>query len=74
MRVNVNATASLGQAVNLAAGHVGEMAGAALSAAGAASGCPVATSVGNAVNAAGRAWADQAVASASRDAGRLSKT
>ena len=69
----VNTLATMGKATNLAAGHVGEMAGAAIQAAGRATGCPFAQVVGKAVSAAGKAWADTAVQVANRDAGRLTK-
>jgi uncharacterized protein YjbJ (UPF0337 family) len=69
----VNTLATIGKAVNVAAGHVGEMAGSAMSAAGKATGCPVAETAGKAVQAAGKAWADTAVSVANRDRGRLTK-
>ena len=63
----------VGKAVNIAAGHVGEMTGGAVQAAGDAVGCPVASTAGKAIKAAGKAWADTAVHVANRDAGRIGK-
>lgn len=67
----VQTLSTIGKAVNLAAGHVGEMTGNAMQAAGNAVGCPAAVVAGKAVAAAGKAWADTAVQVANRDAGRL---
>lgn len=69
----VNTLATMGKATNLAAGHVGEMAGAAAQTVGKVTGCPLATIIGKAMSAAGKAWADTAVQVANRDAGRLTK-
>ena len=68
----VKAVKDVGVAVNLAAGHVGEMAGQAIQAAAKALGCPSAARGGKAVEAAGKAWADTAVKVGTRDAKRLS--
>ncbi|MGH7393634.1 MAG: hypothetical protein ACREM3_29895 [Candidatus Rokuibacteriota bacterium] len=62
----------VGIAVNVAAGHVGEMAGQAIQAAAHTVGCPAGATVGKAVEAAGKAWADTAVRVGTRDASRLS--
>ena len=69
----VNAVSTVGKAVNVAAGHVGEMTGAAIGAASQAVGCPVGTTVGEAVQAAGKAWSDTAVSVANRDSARMTK-
>lgn len=69
----VKAVANVGIAVNLAAGHVGEMAGQAIQAASNAVGCKAGETAGKAVEAAGKAWADTAVRVGTRDAGRLTK-
>jgi hypothetical protein len=67
----VNNLADTGIAVNIAAGHVGEMAGHAIKSAGEAVGCPVAKTVGTAVESAGRAWSDKALSVGNRDRQRL---
>ena len=69
--IEVQATTRVGIAVNVAAGHVGEMAGQAIQAASDAVGCSTGQTVGKAVAAAGKAWADTAVKVGTRDAGRL---
>jgi uncharacterized protein YjbJ (UPF0337 family) len=69
----VDTLTTVGKAVNVAAGHVGEMAGAATEAAGKATGCPVAQTAGRAMQAAGKAWSDKAVSVANRDRGRLTQ-
>lgn len=71
--VDVKATTSVGIAVNVAAGHVGEMAGNAVEAAASAVGCEAGQTAGKAIAAAGKAWSDTAVKAGTRDAGRLSK-
>ena len=65
--VDVKRTTSVGVAVNVAAGHVGEMAGHAIQAASESVGCSTGQTVGKAVAAAGKAWADTAVSSGTRD-------
>jgi hypothetical protein len=64
--------ADVGIAVNVAAGHVGEMAGQAIQAAAHAVGCATGKTAGKAVEAAGKAWADTAVKVGTRDAARFS--
>lgn len=70
---DVRATASIGESMNVAAGHVAEMTGAAMQAASAVIGCPVGTFIGKMVAAAGQAWADTAVHVANRDSRRLTQ-
>ena len=72
MAVDIQKTTSVGVAVNVAAGHAGEMAGRATQAAAKSLGCPVGQAVGRAVERAGRAWSDAAVSVGTRDVGRLS--
>lgn len=67
----VNAATNIGIATNLAAGHVGEMAGRAISSAGQTVGCPVAQTVGKGIESAGKAWSDAAVSLGNRDRARL---
>jgi hypothetical protein len=67
----IRTVTDVGVAVNLAAGHVGEMSGRAMQEAGRAVGCPVAQTVGRAVEVAGRAWSDAAVSVGNRDAARM---
>lgn len=67
----IDSVKSVGVAVNVAAGHVGEMAGRATQAASQSVGCPIGSTVGKAVESAGRAWADAAVSVGTRDASRL---
>jgi hypothetical protein len=69
----VNRLTNIGVAGNVAAGHAGEMAGAAIKSVGNATGCPVAKTVGRAVESAGRAWSDTAVRVGNRDRDRLTK-
>ncbi len=69
----VQRIATIGKAVNLAAGHVGEMTGKSIQAAAKTVGCPVGVTVGKAIESAGKAWADTAVSVANRDAARLTK-
>lgn len=69
----VTTVSTVGKAVNVVAGHVGEMTGAAIGAASQAVGCPVGTTVGKAVQAAGKAWSDTAVRVANRDNVRMTK-
>jgi hypothetical protein len=69
----VKTVSTIGKAVNIAAGHVGEMSGAAIQSASKAVGCKAGEAVGKAVSAAGKAWSDTAVHVANRDQGRLTK-
>jgi len=69
----VDKVKSVGVGVNLAAGHVGEMAGRAAQAASKSVGCPVGQAVGRAVESAGKAWSDAAVSVGTRDADRLKR-
>lgn len=69
----VDRLTSIGVATNVAAGHVGEMAGRATQAAAKSVGCSVGQTVGRAVESAGRAWSDAAVSVGTRDANRLKR-
>ena len=69
----VSNVVDFGIAVNIAVGHIGEMSGKAIQAAAKVVGYPMIKLVGQAVEAAGRAWSDSAVKIGNRDRRRLTK-
>lgn len=69
----VNRLVDRGIAINLAAGHVGELWGRAVQAASQVTGCPFAMMAGRAVEAGSRAWSDAVVMVGNRDRFRLTE-
>lgn len=67
----VNRVTDVGIAVNIAAGHMGEMSGRAIQAAAEVLDLPKIKVFGKAVEAAGRAWSDAAILIGNRDRIRL---
>lgn len=67
----VNDNVDFGIAINIAAGHIGEMLGKSVQAVAKVTNCPIIQLAGRIIEDASRAWSDAAVTIGNRDRRRL---